>query len=92
MVALTGEAHVSRVATSILASVGLSRFAARSIEDYGELAVSLAGDVDALAALRSTLRARMSESPIMDGRGLARVVEDAYRRIWRRWCEANGAN
>ena len=85
-IALTGQTHVSRVATSLLASVGLSRFAAPTIEDYVDLAVSVAGDVKSLAALRSTMRSRMAASPIMDGRSLARAIEEAYRRIWRRWC------
>jgi predicted O-linked N-acetylglucosamine transferase (SPINDLY family) len=86
-IALTGQTHVSRVATSLLSGVGLSRFAAMSIEDYVDLAVAVAGDRKSLAALRSTLRSRMAESPVMDGRGLARAIEEAYRRIWRRWCD-----
>jgi protein O-GlcNAc transferase len=85
-IALTGESHVARVAASILASMGLSHFAASSPGEYVELAVSVAGDVEGLAALRSNLRGRMSDSPVMDGHGLARAMEDAYRRIWRRWC------
>ena len=86
-IALTGETHVSRVATSILTSVGLSGFVTTSIEQYVERAVAAAGDVEGLAALRSSMRARMSVSPVADGRSLARAMEDAYRQIWRRWCD-----
>jgi predicted O-linked N-acetylglucosamine transferase (SPINDLY family) len=85
-VALSGETHAARVATSILTAVGLGHLVAQSVERYVDLAVSLARNVEELAALRSALRSRMTASPVMDGRGLAQAIEEAYRRIWRRWC------
>ena len=34
---------------------------------------------------------RMQRSPLMDGQRFARHVEDAYRQMWRRWCQERKA-
>jgi len=49
--------------------------------------VGLAGDLPRLAELRSTLRQRMENSPLMDADRFARNVESAYRAMWRQWCQ-----
>ena len=33
------------------------------------------------------MRERMTPAPIANGAGLARAIEDAYRVMWRRWCD-----
>ncbi|MBS3734274.1 MAG: tetratricopeptide repeat protein [Phycisphaerae bacterium] len=86
VVTLIGDRHVSRVGLSILSSVGLERFAAADAEQYVATAVATAGDVDALATLRSSLRDRMAGSPLCDRDGFARDLEAAYRDIWQRTC------
>jgi len=32
------------------------------------------------------MRERMSASPVMDERGFARDVENAYTVMWQKWC------
>ncbi len=86
VVALSGRTHAARVAASLLSAVDLERFAVSTVEEYIDLAVSLAGSPSALEVLRSTLRPRMARSPLTDGKSLARAIEDAYRRIWQQWC------
>jgi predicted O-linked N-acetylglucosamine transferase (SPINDLY family) len=83
-VSLAGCTHVSRVGVSLLASVGLERLVASSVEEYVETAVRLARDRHALAGLRAGLRDRMQKSPLMDGAGFTRDLEEAYREIWER--------
>ncbi|HUE17769.1 MAG TPA: hypothetical protein VMR25_26675, partial [Planctomycetaceae bacterium] len=68
--------------------VGLEELIARTCEQYVELAVELAGDLDRLARLRGELRARMVASPLLDFEGFTRHVEQAYRQMWRTWCAA----
>ncbi len=86
VVTLAGATHVSRVGVSLLASVGLSEWVAEGWEGYIEMAARKAREVDALAELRAGLRERMARAPLTDGKGYARQVEEAYRRMWRRWC------
>jgi predicted O-linked N-acetylglucosamine transferase (SPINDLY family) len=71
---------------SILSNVGVPELIANSVEQYVEIARSLAGDLARLAQLRATLRGRMRESALMDAAGFARDVEAAYRQMWRQWC------
>jgi protein O-GlcNAc transferase len=51
-------------------------------------ALAFARDARTLTELRASLRARMRASPVMDESGFVRDLEDAYRRMWRRWCAA----
>jgi predicted O-linked N-acetylglucosamine transferase (SPINDLY family) len=45
-------------------------------------AVVFASDAHALATLRAGLRAQLLASPLLDGPGLARALESAYRALW----------
>ncbi len=70
----------------MLNTVGLPELVAHSEEEYLRLAGEWAGDLPRLAETRRTLRARMQASPLMDAPRFARHVEEAYRRMWQRWC------
>ena len=48
--------------------MGLTETIAHDFDEYVELAVSLAGDLPRLAAMRSGLRQRMAASPLCDGK------------------------
>jgi predicted O-linked N-acetylglucosamine transferase (SPINDLY family) len=88
VVTLAGNAHVSRVGVSLLSNVGVPELIADSQEKYVRLASDLAHDPARLSSLRSTLRQRMAQSPLMDAPRFARNVEAAYRQMWRAWCGA----
>jgi predicted O-linked N-acetylglucosamine transferase (SPINDLY family) len=83
-----GRTHVSRVSTSLLSAVGLSEWSTDSPPAYVARAIAAAADLAVLAELRSRLREAMKSSPIMDGAGLARELERAYRTMWREFCGA----
>ena len=89
VVTLAGERSVSRSAASMLTTLGLADWVAYTAEDYVRLALKFAGDRKLLAGLRSSLRKRMRESPLMDEIGFTRDLEAAYRTLWRRWCETS---
>jgi predicted O-linked N-acetylglucosamine transferase (SPINDLY family) len=78
----------SRGGKSILTNVGLAELIAYNVDSYVATACDLARDLDRLANLRATLRERFEESPICDAAGFTRGVEQAYRTMWRGWCES----
>jgi protein O-GlcNAc transferase len=86
VVMLEGDTYASRFGGSVLANVGLEQLIARSVDEYVNIAVELAGDLDRLARLREQLRPRMAASALLDFAGFARNVEAAYRQMWRTWC------
>ena len=88
VVSLAGSTAVGRAGLSLLSNVGLSHLVARSVDEYLRIALNLASDLPALAALRSSLRNRMLDSPLMDAPRFVRNIEAAYRQMWRTWCDA----
>jgi protein O-GlcNAc transferase len=92
VVTLRGDRHAGRVGASLLGQIGLTDVIASSVEDYVEIALTLAGNPRRLDDLRRSLRPRMAASPLCDGRAFARKIEAAFRHIWRRWCEAPGSD
>jgi len=86
VVTLTGHTHAGRVSTSLLSSLGLRDLAATTADEYIDIAASLAADQVRLSELRLTLRRRMSESPLSDGKTFAHKIEQAYRAIWQSYC------
>jgi predicted O-linked N-acetylglucosamine transferase (SPINDLY family) len=88
VVTLAGNTAVARAGKTLLLNVGLAELVAGSRDEYVDIAAKLAADAKRLRALRTTMRDRMSHSPLMDSAQFAAGVENAYRTIWRRWCES----
>jgi predicted O-linked N-acetylglucosamine transferase (SPINDLY family) len=86
VVTCPGVRSWSRSASSILSTVGLHEWIADSNRDYVRRAVRFAGQPAVLAELRTSLRSRMLESPLMDEQRFACDMENAYRNMWRTWC------
>ena len=83
VVVLAGNTHVSRVGVSQMQNIGLPQLIARDANDYVQIATTLAGDLEKVAALRGGLRARMSKSPLTNVARFTRNVEAAYEVMWR---------
>jgi predicted O-linked N-acetylglucosamine transferase (SPINDLY family) len=91
VVTLAGDTAVGRGGVSILSMIGLAdQLASLTPDHYVATAVSLASDVPRLSDLRQDLRQRVWRSPLPDSRGFTRGVEDAFRGMWRGWCEGRG--
>ena len=90
VVSLAGDHHVSRVAVSLLRNAGLPEFIARTAEEYAAIAIKAANDLPGLERLRSGLRDRLAGSPLMDKRRFAKDIGDAYRQMWKTWCDSPG--
>ena len=79
VVTLLGDRHSARVGASLLTQVGLDSLIAHTPQDYIRLAADLAADYRRRAGLRGKLRAMMQNSPLCDGPGFTRRLENAYR-------------
>jgi predicted O-linked N-acetylglucosamine transferase (SPINDLY family) len=91
VVSLVGDVHAARVGLSLLSAVGLAELAARTPDEYLEIAMALAADPARLASIRSTLRPRMQASVLCNAPAFARRFEGALRHAWRTFCAANPA-
>jgi predicted O-linked N-acetylglucosamine transferase (SPINDLY family) len=80
-----GTAFPGRVAASLLAAVGLPELITESAEDYERLAIRLAQDPAALAALKQKLAANRATAPLFDTRLFCGHLENAYARMWESW-------
>jgi predicted O-linked N-acetylglucosamine transferase (SPINDLY family) len=77
----------SRWSASILRALKLDEeLVARSPTEFVAKTVTLASDSRRRAELRAGLRARVTASPLCDGRRRARQTERFFRAAWRRWC------
>src|SRR5277367_4795821 len=76
-----------RCSASILTTLGLTDWIAETEDAYVALAVGKALDREALAVLRSTLRARVKSSVLGDAKAYVKSFEVAYRELWRAWVQ-----
>jgi protein O-GlcNAc transferase len=88
VVSLVGSRAASRYGLAFLSAVGLSELAAADPERFVATAVALAEDHERLVNLRNTLRGTLGSSSLCDAVGFAQSVENAYRQMWQRWCDA----
>jgi predicted O-linked N-acetylglucosamine transferase (SPINDLY family) len=86
VVTCPGDTFAGRHSLSHLTTVGCTETIARSLDEYVDMAVGLAGDLPRLASLRGTLRARVAASPLVDGLRFAAHFTQLMRQVWREWC------
>jgi protein O-GlcNAc transferase len=81
---LAGQTFASRVAGSLLRSIGLPELITTSFDEYQALALRLAADAGLLADLRARLQAHRETSTLFDGGQFAKAIEKAYGEMWER--------
>ena len=81
LLTLTGRSFASRVAASLLQTLGLPELIAVSAEGYLEAAVMMAREPARLAAIKSRLDWAIVSSPLFDTAGLVRHIETAYEQM-----------
>ena len=82
VITLRGRRMASRMSASALTRMGFDAWIANTEEEYLQLGMAMASDVDRLATIRLAQRTVFATSGLMDGHRLARVVEAAYQAIW----------
>jgi FkbM family methyltransferase len=81
VITLKGLSFASRVAASLLNAVGMSELITESIEQYEELAVSLALDPNRLLELKQRLKVNLLTEPLFDCERFTRNLESAYQDV-----------
>ena len=82
VITMPGKGLASRHSYAHLATLGLVDWVVPDANAYVRLAVEKAGALNDLVALRSTLRARLGSSVLLDGPSLARSFSDVVRDLW----------
>ena len=88
VVTLAGRRSVSRCGVVVLSRAGLQEFVAATEDEYLEIAVSRANNLDALNALRQNLRPRILSNPVNAPQASTQAVEAVFELVWERWRSA----
>lgn len=86
VVAKLGNSLPSRAAGSILTALGLPDWVTDSDEGYIDIAVGHAADIRELDRLRRDLPRRIDAAAAGNPVSYARAVDEAYRTMWKRYC------
>ena len=89
IITLSGKLHAGRVGESLLSTLDLKELVAKTTDEYTAIAAGLARNPNRVAEYRYILRKRMLSSPLSDGQAFAEKMEEAYRMVWRRYCQSN---
>ncbi len=79
-----GETFASRVAGSLLLTMGLPELITDNLEQYEQRALELAENPKRLAALREKVKENRRTSPVFDAGRFTRHLEAAYHAMWNR--------
>lgn len=86
IITLYGDRYAGRMVASVLSSIGLTDWIAKTPDEYVNLAVRAARDRRRLLELRGRLRQQVPESILCNGDHFTRGLEQAYRKMWHAWC------
>jgi protein O-GlcNAc transferase len=84
LVTSPGTTFPGRVAASLLHAAGMPELIAYSLAGYEALALKLARDTDALAAVKAKLAATRDHCTLFDTTRFTRHLESAYVTMWER--------
>ena len=85
LVSCAGSSFVGRMAASQLAAIDLPELVTANLEDYEALALRLARDPGALAAVKAKLERNRATQPLFDTVRYTRHLESAYETMWERY-------
>jgi predicted O-linked N-acetylglucosamine transferase (SPINDLY family) len=86
VVAKLGNSLPSRAAGSILTALGLPDWVANSDEAYVEIAAGRGSQIGDLQNLRCELPGQIKTAAAGNPVSYTQAVDDAYRAMWKRYC------
>lgn len=89
---LPGRKHAARVSASLLHRIGLNGWVAKDKEHYLKIAKYASMNFEVLEKRRARLRQDFLNSPLNDGQGLAKDLENAFRDMWYQICDPSPPN
>jgi protein O-GlcNAc transferase len=85
LVTCLGSTFASRVAASLLKSIGLDELITYSLEEYEALALKLMREPSLLASVKTKLLRNRNTYPLFDTVRFTRHIEAAYFTMWERY-------
>jgi predicted O-linked N-acetylglucosamine transferase (SPINDLY family) len=79
---IAGQTFPSRVAGSLLRTMGLPELITTTLPEYESLALRLAQDEHYLKELKARLQTNLMTSRLFNGEQFARAIEQAYEKMW----------
>ncbi len=81
---LAGESFASRVASSLLASLGLTELITCSADDYAKKAIAIGVNFSEISALKERLNKNKQNAKLFDGKDRAKQLERAFHIMHER--------
>lgn len=83
VITCSGQTLASRIAGSLLHTIGMPRLVTHSLQDYFELALFLARNRAELDVIRNRLRGNLRDGPLFDSVRFTRALEGIYFDVSR---------
>lgn len=83
-----GEAFASRVAASLVTSMGLPELVVSDLVEYETLAISMGQNLNQLNEIKARLATNIKHSPLFDSVGYVKNLEDLYSSVLDHHCKS----
>jgi predicted O-linked N-acetylglucosamine transferase (SPINDLY family) len=88
LVTRSGNSFVSNISSRILSAINRQHWVAQDFDEYVDIAISLAGDIDSLIFNRNKLREEIASSSLMDYKQATEGMEHALLTGWEKLCKS----
>ena len=85
----TGKSYTSRMAASLLHSIGLPELITSSTEEYEKLAIELATNADKLNSIKLKLKKNQIQKPLFNTQMFTKDFEEGLEKIYKNYNEGN---
>tara|TARA_Y100001980_G_C14380514_1_gene182688 strand:+ start:1 stop:552 length:552 start_codon:yes stop_codon:yes gene_type:complete len=87
IITIKGDSFASRVASSLLVSVGLEELITKSQKEYEELAIKIAVDKNFYKEIRDKLKKNVTDSPLFNSKLFTKKIEEAYQMVCKNYTD-----